>query len=58
MRQIGVCEEGGTGVDRALMSIALYQLPTPNFKRSRITKVTLYAHKKLKEMTLDDKVRA
>ena len=59
MRQIGVCEEGGTGVDRALMSIALYQLPAPSFERyENFTKVTLYAHKKLKEMTLDDKVRA
>lgn len=59
MRQIGVCEEGGTGVDRALISIALYQLPAPSFERyENFTKVTLYAHKNLKEMTLDDKVRA
>ncbi len=59
MRQIGVCEEGGTGIDRALINIALYQLPAPNFEKyENFTKVTLYAHKKLKDMTLDDKVRA
>ena len=59
MRQIGVCEEGGTGVDRALISIALYQLPAPNFEKyENFTKVTLYAHKSLRDMTLDDKVRA
>jgi len=59
MRQIGVCEEGGTGIDRALVSIALYQLPAPSFEKyDNFTKVTLYAHKSLKEMTLDDKVRA
>ncbi|MCK5510349.1 putative DNA binding domain-containing protein [Candidatus Parcubacteria bacterium] len=59
MRQIGVCEEGGTGVDRALISIALYQLPAPSFEKyDNFTKVTLYAHKDLKKMTLDDKVRA
>jgi len=59
MRQIGVCEEGGTGVDRALIGIALYQLPAPSFEKyDNFTKVTLYAHKNLKEMTLDDKVRA
>lgn len=59
MRQIGVCEEGGTGVDRALINIALYQLPAPSFEKyDNFTKVTLYAHKDLKEMTLDDKVRA
>ena len=59
MRQIGVCEEGGTGIDRALINIALYQLPAPNFEKyENFTKVTLYAHKSLRDMTLDDKVRA
>lgn len=59
MRQIGVCEEGGTGIDRALINIALYQLPAPNFEKyENFTKVTLYAHKSLRDMTIDDKVRA
>lgn len=59
MRQVGVCEEGGTGVDRALINIALYQLPAPSFEKyDNFTKITLYAYKELKEMTLDDKVRA
>lgn len=59
MRQIGICEEGGTGIDRALINIALYQLPAPNFEKyENFTKVTLYAHKELKDMTIDDKVRA
>jgi predicted HTH transcriptional regulator len=59
MRQIGVCEEGGTGVDRALVEIALYQLPAPKFEKyENFTKVTLYAHKSLRDMTTDDKVRA
>lgn len=59
MRQIGVCEEGGTGIDRALINIALYQLPAPSFEKyENFTKVTLYAHKELRDMTIDDKVRA
>ena len=59
MRQIGICEEGGTGIDRALINIALYQLPAPNFEKyENFTKVTLYAHKNLRDMTLNDKVRA
>lgn len=59
MRQIKICEEGGTGVDRALVSIAIYQLPAPIFERyDNFTKVTLFAHKRLKDMTMDDKVRA
>jgi len=59
MRQIKICEEGGTGVDRALGEIALYQLPAPSFERfDNFTRVTLYAHKELKDMTTADKVRA
>lgn len=59
MRQIGVCEEGGTGVDRALIEIALYQLPAPKFEKyDNFTKVTMYAKKPLRDMTNDDKVRA
>ena len=59
MRQIGVCEEGGTGVDRALAEIAIYQLPAPKFEKyDNFTKVTLYAHKSLRDMTTDDKIRA
>ncbi len=59
MRQIGVCEESGTGIDRALINMALYQLPAPNFEKfDNFTKITLYAHKELKDMTADDKVRA
>lgn len=59
MRQIGICEEGGTGVDRALSQIALYQLPAPSFtKFDSHTRVTLYAYKDLRDMTTDDKVRA
>lgn len=59
MRQIKICEEGGTGVDRALGEIALYQLPAPSFEKfDSFTRVTLYAHKELKDMTTADKVRA
>jgi len=59
MRQIGVCEEGGTGIDRALINVALYQLPAPSFEKyDNFTKITLYARKSLRDMTLDDKVRA
>lgn len=42
MRQIGFCEEGGTGIDRALDKVALYQLPAPKFEKYKdSTKVTL-----------------
>lgn len=59
MRQIGVCEELGTGVDRALGEVALYQLPAPKFENfDESTRITLYDRRPLKEMTIDDRVRA
>lgn len=59
MRQIGVCEESGTGIDRALVNIAVYQLPAPNFEKfDNFTKVTLFAHKNLTDMSTNDKIRA
>lgn len=59
MRQVGICEEGGTGVDRALVNIAMYQLPAPSFETyTNFTKITMFAHKSLRDMTIDDKVRA
>ncbi len=59
MRQIGVCEEGGTGIDRALINIELFQLPAPSFEKYEgFTKVTIYAKRKLKDMSVDDRIRA
>lgn len=59
MRKIGFCEELGSGIDRAIMYIELYQLPAPKFeKEEKYTRVVIYAHKKLNEMTSDDRTRA
>ncbi len=59
MRQVGFCEELGSGVDRALTQISLYQLPAPKFEvGNNFTRVILYAYKRLNDMTTDDKIRA
>ena len=59
MRQIGICEESGTGIDRALIDIGLYQLPAPKFEAfSDSTRVTLYAHRNLKDMSKEERTRA
>ena len=63
MRQVKICEESGSGIDRALIEVSLYQLPAPLFENYRenvdkFTKVTLFSHKDLKDMTINDKVRA
>jgi len=59
MRRIGICEESGTGIDRALLAVELFQLPAPRFEAyDQFTRVTLYAHKGVREMSDDDRIRA
>ena len=59
MRRFGFCEESGSGVDRALSQIEIFQLPAPKFETyDDFTRVVLFAHRPLKDMTEDDRVRA
>lgn len=59
MRRIGVCEERGSGVDKVVFQTEFYQLPAPAFEVSdEHTRAVLFAHKPLKNMSKEDKIRA
>lgn len=59
MRRFKICEEKGSGIDKVIKSVELYQLPAPNFlEYDNSTKVILYAYRKLSEMDREDKLRA
>lgn len=59
MRRIGVCEEKGSGIDKVINSVEIYQLPAPNFiEMEKHTNVKLYSFKSLNDMDKNDKVRA
>ena len=59
MRRFGFCEESGSGVDRALVSIELFQLPAPKFETyDNFTRITLLAPLSLNQMAEEDKIRA
>lgn len=59
MRRMGVCEERGSGVDKVVAQIELYQLPAPIFEATAdATRVVLLAHRSLSKMTREDRVRA
>ena len=59
MRRLGVCEERGSGIDKVIAAIEEYQLPAPKFELDgNSMRATLYAHKLLKDMEPDDKIRA
>lgn len=59
MRKLGFCEESGSGVDRALVEIEIFQLPAPKFEaQDDFTRVTLFAPQLINNMSDEDKVRA
>jgi predicted HTH transcriptional regulator len=59
MRRIGVCEERGSGVDKVVFQTEFYQLPAPLFETSdEHTRAVLFAHRELREMDKEDRIRA
>lgn len=59
MRLFRICEERGSGIDKVVAQVELYQLPAPSFEVSRyFTKVVLFAYRPLSEMDKKDRVRA
>ncbi|NLH59780.1 MAG: transcriptional regulator [Ignavibacteriales bacterium] len=59
MRRLGFCEEKGSGLDKVIHFIELYQLPPVNVvvAESR-TRVTLYSYKSLNDLDKKEKIRA
>ncbi len=59
MRRFHICEDRGTGIDKALSEVEFYHLPAPLFEASLgFTRATLFAHKSLREMDKTERVRA
>jgi ATP-dependent DNA helicase RecG len=59
MRRTGLCEEKGSGIDKVIAEIELFQLPAPDFQvKETHTKAVVYAPQQLTEMDRKDKTRA
>ena len=59
MRQLGICEGKGTGVDKVVSATEECQLPPPDFREgTNRTTVVLFSHKAFAEMHGGDRVRA
>ena len=53
MRRINICEERGSGIDRAIDCIEVFLLPAPEFLESEdFMRVTLFGHQNIGEMGL------
>lgn len=59
MRRAGICEERGSGIDKVVSLTEFYQLPAPIFESlDESTRAVLFAHKPMREMSRDDRIRA
>ncbi len=59
MRRFRVCEERGSGIDKVVAQVELYQLPALLFERpDGFTRAILFAHKPLAAMDKAERVRA
>jgi len=59
MRRLRICEEKGSGIDKALEAVEEYQLPAIGIRESTIrTIITLYSHKPFKEMDKEERIIA
>jgi len=59
MRRMGLCEEQGSGLDKVIAQVELFQLPPPLFREGvQSMQVVLYGPRRFAEMTPDERVRA
>jgi ATP-dependent DNA helicase RecG len=59
MRRMNFCEEKGSGIDKVIFEVEIFQLPAPDFRTTpNQTIAILYAHQDLNEMNRKDKIRA
>ncbi len=59
MRRMGICEEQGSGLDKVIIHVELFQLPAPNFQADENSmQVVLYGPRSFARMTLAERIRA
>jgi predicted HTH transcriptional regulator len=59
MRRVNICEERGSGIDKVVHEVEVFQLPAPEFiATDNHTKVVLSTYRPLKRMEKSDKIRA
>ena len=59
MRRFRICEERGSGIDKVVSLVELFQLPAPLFEAPEgFTRAVLFAYRALKEMSTQDRLRA
>ena len=59
MRRMTICEERGSGIDKVIFHIEVFQLPAPDFRVSaESTIAVLYGPRKFVQMNREERIRA
>ena len=59
MRRMNICEEVGTGLDKVIIQVELFQLPPPKFQAEEHSmQVILYGPRSFANMTTAERIRA
>lgn len=59
MRRMAICEERGSGIDKVIFNIELFQLPAPDFRVSTDSTIAvLYGPRKFSQMNREERIRA
>lgn len=59
MRRMNLCEEQGSGLDKVIINVEIFQLPPPKLQAAHNTmQVILYAPRSFADMTVDERARA
>ena len=59
MRRMNICEERGSGIDKVIFNVEVFQLPAPDFRvAGDSTVAVLYGPRKFAQMDREERVRA
>jgi predicted HTH transcriptional regulator len=59
MRRMNMCEERGSGIDKVIFSVELFQLPAPDFRvAGDSTVAVLFGPRQFAQMDREERVRA
>ena len=59
MRRFNICEERGSGIDKVIQQVEVFQLPAPLIEAPPgSTRISLFAHKPLSEMDKSERIWA
>jgi len=59
MRRMAICEERGSGIDKVINSVEVFQLPAPDFRVAGLSTIAiLFGYREFNQMNKEERIRA